>query len=231
MSPSSRHNAERNPLNLTVVITVAILCALSLTLFFIRRDRDESAAAAAREARLAAEEQAREASEATFSEQEYYNQMADEYISMLPSDKQLLARLVDSVNHHIVYYETGDRPSCYLFDLESLTTSVLFGGEKGFYCDTKLLIIGAIRQQIRVGDIVYFIAGNQAPETDETNAVVVFSMDLFTHELRLVDSGFDAIFSEHDKLTIGHSRLVYHSLFTGENHYEHTSVTYSLSAE
>ena len=222
------HKKTFKPLNLPVVIAVAVLCGLSLALFFIHQDKVEKAELAAVESRLEAERQAAEADENLVSEQEYYNQMADEYIAKLPADKQLLARLVDSVNHHLLYYETGDRPSCYIFDLESLTTSVLFGGENGFYCDTKLVIIGNIRQHMRVDDIVYFVAENRAPETDETNAVVVFSMDIFTHELRFLDSGFAARLDEPDQLIVGHSTFLYYNLFTGENVYDKTAVTYSL---
>lgn len=114
---------------------------------------------------------------------EYYNQTADWYLSILPEDKVVVARLIDSVNHYIIYFEKTEHPSCYCYDLESMTTSVIFGGESGFYIGTKLLIIGRILDWIREGDMVTFVAENRAPESTFSESIVVFSLNIYTHLL------------------------------------------------
>ncbi|MBP5190381.1 MAG: hypothetical protein J6031_05655 [Bacteroidales bacterium] len=211
-------------LNWPVVLTVAAMCALSMTLFFIRHERVVDVQPVVINDTITPEPQEE-------SDLDYYNQLADEYIAMLPADKQLIARIVDSVNHHLVYYEKTDHPSCYILDLESQTTAVLFSSENGFYCGTKLLIIGTIHQWLRVGDIVYFIADNQAPDVTPSDAVYVFSLTLSDHRLDYVDTGYDARFIGSDKLLIGYATLLYHSLFTGEDVYDYRTETVDLSFE
>lgn len=211
-------------LNIPVVLAVTLLCALSLLLFFYSRQhtahpvtidstlvRDSSQSASADEDELA-----------------YYTQQADEYIALLPADKRIVATLIDSVNHHLVYYEISSHPSCYCYDLESLTTQVLFGGENGFYCDTKLLIAGTIRSFRQSGDWVWFIADNRAPETDIPNAILVFALNLYTHQLHYFASGSDAAFDADGRLILQQATLLYHSLFTGENVYDFHNATYNL---
>ncbi len=215
-------------LNWPVIAAVALLGALSLVLFFAGRARQEAAREVALQAARADTAAARERAADVEGELEYFNQEADEYIASLPADKLLVARMVDSVNHHLVYFEASDCPSCYIFDLETLTTEVLFGGENGFYCDTKLLMVGTIRQWMRVGDTVYFIAANRAPEANEPVAVYVLSLDLPSRAVGYVDSGSDAEFLPPDRLRISHATLLYHSLFTGEDVYSHTTVTRQL---
>lgn len=63
----------------------------------------------------------------------YYEQVAEEFMALLPSDKRVIARLIDGSNHHIIYYETTDNPSCYCYDLETQNTSVLFSSDAGWY--------------------------------------------------------------------------------------------------
>lgn len=227
-----RHNSfNSGRVNWTVVGAVALLCAVSLTLFFVLHSRSDAARQEAQLRQQLEADAAEDRAAATAAEILYYEQEADEYIASLPADKQLLARVVDSANHYIVYFERSEHPSCYLLDLESHTTSVLFGGENGFYCDTKLLIVGTIHDWMQVGDIVYFVADNRAPEASEHNAVVVFSLNLSSHALRYVDTGFEATFIQPDQLRIGHATLLYYSLFTGENVYGETTVTRRLPDE
>ena len=210
-----------------MVLTVAALCGLSLTLFFIMRHRDPLAGASAN-SELADSVSAADESE-PWSETQYYNQVADEYLALLPSDKVVVARLIDSVNHHILYFEKSDHPSCYIYDLESLTTAVLFGGENGFYCGTKLLITGNIQQWMRKGSTLFFIADNRAPETDYPIAALVFSMDIFTHQLEYIDRGARAYFPDDSHITVIKAKLLYRSFFTAEDHYTEAPVTYELS--
>ena len=202
------------------------MCALSMALFFVIRARDAAGAEVA--VQMAPQDTLPTVQETQFSELEYYNQQADEYLSLLPSDKRVIATLVDSLNHHIVYYETSQRPSCYSYDLESLTTEVLFGGADGFYCDTKLLIIGTIHEWRQSGDWVWFIADNRAPEADVPNAIVVFALNLFTHQLHYFAHGSAAGFDTDGRLILQQATLLYHSLFTGENVYDYSNTLYDI---
>ena len=217
------HNNSRK-INIPVVLAVTVLCALSLVFFFSARrhagpvsEIDSTIVPDSSQAALAGDD-----------EQAYYLQQADEYLALLPADKRIVATLIDSVNHHIVYFETSSHPSCYCYDLESLTTEVLFGGENGFYCDTKLLIAGTIRHFRQSGDWVWFIADNRAPEADIPNAVLVFALNLYTHQLHFFASGADAAFDADGHLILQQATLLYHSLFTGENVYDFHNATYNL---
>lgn len=210
---------KKTKLNWPIVIAVTLLCGASLTLFFIQRERQTTVEQIVIDT---------VASEEPFAELDYYGQVADEFLATMPDDKRVIATLIDSVNHHILYFESTNQPSCYCYDLESLTTSVLFGGINGFYCDTKLLIIGTIRSWMLFGDEVYFIAENRAPETDVTSKVHLFSMNIYTHQLQYIDTGFDAAFRNDSTIVVGKASLIYHSLFTGEDVYDQTTVTYQL---
>lgn len=219
----------RNTLNWPVVIVVTALCAISMVLFFVQNTRKQKNDLRLQE--MQADTCVELADTLYQSEIEYFSQEADEYIATLPSDKQLVARLVDSVNHHLIYFETSNHPSCYILDLETYTTEVLFGGENGFYCDTKLLIVGTIRDWMRLGDMVYFIADNRAPEAAEPENVHVFALNIASRQLRYVDSGYDAVFRRPDQLYVGRATLLYHSLFTGEEIYDRTTETIVLLSE
>jgi len=228
MSPTSktqhRASSRRGAVDWPVVAAVALFCALSMLLFFVAHHRNQKFQAqivvTPPEMNVADSESV---DSAAVSDRLYYDQLADEYIATLPSDKQLVVRMVDDENHHLVYFETSNHPSCYILDLESQTTEVLFGGDNGFYCDTKLLIIGTIRQWMLCGDMVYFVADNRAPEASPPDAVHVFALSLADRQLRYVDSGFDAELRQPDQLYIGHATLLYHSLFTGEDVYQQST--------
>lgn len=220
---------KNNAVNWPVVLAVTALCAVSMTLFFIQNHSSHNSAH--NPVAPTADTEPSSSQDWLLSDLDYYNQVADEYIDDLPSDKTLIARLVDSTMHHIVYFETTNHPSCYIFDLESLTTDVLFGGEEGFYCDTKLLIVGTIHQWMRLNDLVYFIADNRAPETSLPNAVLVFALNLRNRQLSFIDNGSEAEFRQPDRLRISHATLLYHSLFTGEDVYDQTTVTVQLPEE
>lgn len=202
------------------MLVVALLCTASLVLFF---NHHRAVASVAIVDTVVAD-----TTGDVYSEQDYFNQMADEFEAVLPDDKVVLARLIDSVNHCVLYYETGYSPSCYSYDLESLTTSVVFGGENGFYSDTKLLMPGAVQQWRRVGDWVVFVTSNRAPETDITNAVIVFSLNVYNREILFIDKGSEALFSDSVTLTVNKSTLLYRQWFTGEDVYTTTTDTYKL---
>ena len=206
-------------LNLPVVLTVATLCGIAMVLFFIRHGREMSAAEV---------EVADTIVEEPFDEIAYYHQLADEYDMLIPSDKRVVARLIDSVNHQIVYFESGSRPSCYSYDLESQTTSVIFGGSNGFYVGTQLLMLGSIDSWQRVGNRIVFIAENNAPEAEYPSAYEVFSIDLYTHSMEFIDRGAAAYFPDSNHVTIVSAQLIYRKLFSDEPVYNETSYTRSL---
>ena len=206
-------------INWPIVIIVTILCGASLVLFFLWQERQSNVLQPVVDT---------VADEEPFVEQDYYSQLADEFLVTLPEDKRVIATLIDDTNHHILYYESSAQPSCYLYDLESLTTSVLFGGENGFYCDTKLLMIGTIRDWMRSGDWIVFVASNRAPEADYPASVIVFSLNVYTHGLRYIDTGSDAFFDEGKILTVKKAVPLFRSFFTGEEIYSETSVQYEL---
>ena len=162
-------------------------------------------------------------------ELQYYEELADEFETTLPTDKRVVARLIDSANHHIVYFETTTAPSCYCYDLETLTTSVLFGGEMGFYIDTKLLILGNITSWMRVGEWVAFIATNRAPETAFPNAVHVFKLNLFDHSLEYIATGASSYFTGDSQVVVNKAKLLYRSLFTEEDVYTTAPVVIELT--
>lgn len=161
---------------------------------------------------------------------EYYSQVAEDYIKYLPSDKVVIATLIDDTNHYIYYFEKSRTPSCYIYDLETLTTSVLFGGDNGIYCDTKLLIVGAIQDWTYSGTLAAFAAENRAPETDYTTATVVFTANLLTHELKYIDRGADATFPDPSHVVINMAEPMFGFLspILGEEGYRKTPISYVL---
>lgn len=210
------------PVNVPVVIIVAILCALSMTLFFLQRQhREEPVVDVADSAEQ----------EEPFDELAYYNQLAGEYLSALPMDKRVVATLIDSVNHCIVYYETSSHPSCYSYDLESLTTMVLFGGENGFYVGTKLLIVGSIQEWRRIGDRVVFVASNRAPGVEYPEKTLVFSMNLYSHQLAFLYCVAEAGFVDDTHLSVVTARFLFRNFLTREPVYNQTEKTLELSFE
>ena len=158
----------------------------------------------------------------------YYEQVAEEFMAMLPTDKKVIAKLVDSDNHHIIYYETTESPSCYCYDLETQNTSVLFGSEDGFHIGTKLMILGRIEDCRRVGERVVFIATNRAPEAGYADAVRVFELSLADHSLKYIATGADAYFASDTQLVVSQAKLLYRSLFTDEDVYTTAPTVYDL---
>lgn len=164
--------------NYKVIIPVVVMCTLSLAIFFVSHsDRRVEFVVANADVE----------DTDTYDETAYYIQQAEEFVTTLPSDKAVVASLVDKNNHHVIYYETTLHPSCYIYDLETMTTSVLFGGEEGFYIGTKLLILGSIRECNRMGDYAIFVATNNAPEAVDAGELHVFMMNLRDHSLKYVD--------------------------------------------
>ena len=207
------------PINWHVVLPTTLLCAVTMVLFFASRHRTPDAPVIAVVDTIEQED---------YSELEYYNQMADDYLATLPADREVIARLIDEENHYIYYFECTDHPSCYSYDLESLTTSVLFGGEAGFYSGTKLLIVGTITDGHRVGDRIYFVARNHAPEAAYANAIVVFSLHLFSRQTEYVTSAAGAYFSDSTHMVIQRAKVQYVSLFTDEPVYTTEPITIEL---
>ena len=173
-------------INIPIVAATALICGTALVVFGLQHSKLVAQESQQRLLDSIAEAQLAESRISTAEEQDYFNELADEYVRTMPDDKVLVARLVDDSSHYIYDYEKSNSPSCYIYDLESLNTSVLFGGENGFYCDTKLLIIGAIQDWQRNGDQLVFTAVNRAPETDSTRAFVVFTAGIYDHDLRFV---------------------------------------------
>ncbi len=218
-----------NRVNIPVVSVVAAVCGAALILFFLFYEKPQNGTVLNGSALTDAPEYPAGAPDSeSVSEVDYYNRIADEYLSTLPADKTVVARLVDDTNHRIYYIEKSNTPSCYVLDLDKQTTTVLFGGEQGFYCGTKLLIIGTIRSWKRVGSIIYFVADNRAPETDYSTATVVFFANLHTHELQYLDKGADAYFPDDNHLVLNRAILLYPGIFSGENIYSKVPVTYEL---
>lgn len=216
---------SRTRLNLRIVIPVALMSIASVALSFVPLIKAE------RQTVLSAELQPSEIqtnNASGFDEIAYYEQVAEEFMSMLPTDKRVIARLIDSVNHHIIYYETTESPSCYCYDLETQNTSVLFGSESGFYIDTKLLILDKIIDCRRVGDWAVFIATNRAPETTIDNAVHTFGLNLFDHSMRYIAVAAEAYFPNDTQLQVTRITWHYRSLFTNEDYYGTESTTYDL---
>lgn len=158
----------------------------------------------------------------------YFDRLAEEFISMLPSDKRIIAKLIDAQNHKVIYYETTECPSCYCFDLETQNTSVLFGSETGFYIGTKLLILGTITDCIRVGDWAVFIATNNAPEAGYEDAVHTFGVNLTDHTMKYISKGAGAYFPNDSQLVVSSVTWHYNSLFTNEDYYGTETTTYDL---
>ncbi len=214
---------SRSRINIPVVVTVALLSAAALTLFFLSRQRNMPAQPAPDSSLLQPVDTTPQTSEL-----DYYGQLADEFLATMPQDKIILLTLIDSVNHCILYTESTNQPSCYLYDLESLTTKVLFGGENGFYADTKLIIPGAIRQFKHHGNWIHFIADNRAPQTDYSNQTIVFSLNVESHQVQLIDTGAQATFPDDSTLNVTHATLLYHSIFSGDDVYDESTTTYRL---
>lgn len=173
----------------------------------------------------------------------YYDQVAEEFIAMMPSDKRIIAKLIDAQNHKVIYYETTENPSCYCYDLETQNTFVIFGSDagwdagissdgffepSGFYIDTKLLILGKIIDCRRVGDKAVFIATNKAPGVNYEKAVHTFELNLNDQSMRYIAFGASAYFNDNKQLVVNRAKLLYRSLFTNEDVYTTAPTVYEL---
>lgn len=201
-------------INIPIVLTVAAISSLSLVLFFVGRQKDIDVAPVVLPVATDSTDMIDDIS--------YYNQVADDFIATLPLDKRVIARLVDDTNHCVIYYESGFRPSCYLYDLESMTTSVIFGGGNGFYIDTRLLIVGSVSECRRVGEWAVFICTNDAPETNVMNAAMAFRLNVYTHEMVFVDEGAAIKFLSDTQLDVEEAHIDRVSFFTGETDFSYT---------
>lgn len=211
---------KKAPFNVSVVLVVTLLCSAALVLFFLAQSHDDSSVSVPTRPSLAASD--------VFDERAYYNEAADAFLKTLPEDKIPLLKLVDDTNHYLFYCEKGDAPSCYVYDLDRQTTTVLFAGENGFYCDTKLLIIGQIESWKHVGRLLFFVARNRAPEANFTNSAVAFYTDVYTRKLSFLDVGASAYFPDDTHMVVNKAVLLYPGFFSMEDIYSVTPVTYRL---
>lgn len=215
---------KEEPVNWFLVTAVALICGVSLTLFFVNRNRTAINADVAVDTSLA------DSSDLDlFNDCDYYEEVAAQFIANLPSDKELIAKLIDDKNHHIIYLERSSAPSCYIYDLETLTTAVLFSGQYGFYCGTKLLMTAEITDWKRLGNTVIFISGNRAPDANYSNAALVFTLELYTHDLEYVDFGSRAYFADSTRLVVFKTRELPSSLPFDNSTYEEFPITYQLT--
>ena len=195
-------------INIPIVLTVAALSSLSMVLFFVDRQKNVDVAPVVQPVETDSTDM--------IDEIDYYNQVADEFIATLPLDKRVIARLVDDLNHHVMYYESALRPSCYLYDLESMTTSVVFGGGNGFYIDTRLLIVGTVTECRRIGEWAVFICTNDAPEATLMNAAIAFRLNVYSHEMVYIGEGSSIKFISDEQLDVEEAYVEYVSFFAGE---------------
>lgn len=214
---------KEDSINWRVVGAVALLCCLSLALFFVQRGSTEDPMS------VADTVVADTGTMDNYSDRDYYAEVANDFSSKLPSDKEIVATLIDDSCHYVVYYEKNSAPSCYLYDLETLTTEVLFGGENGFYAATKLLILGEVKCWQRVGNEIFFVAGNRAPESDYPSAILVFSLHLMSHKLTYIDVGANAYFPDPAHLVVIKAQLLHRNFFSNEDTYRQYAKTFELA--
>lgn len=208
-------------INIPVVSAVATLCGVALLLFFAQRHQTANSQRPADTVVTV---------EPPIDEIAYYNQLAGEYLASLPLDKRVLLTRIDSTHHHILYFETGNRPSCYCYDLETLITTVLFGGDNGFYAGTKLLIIGPVSDWRLIEDRVVFIAPNNAPGAEKPEAFVSFEMDLQTYAVSFLCQAAEISFVDDSRMRILTAKKMLKNIFTGENIYSTNERSFDLAS-
>lgn len=160
---------------------------------------------------------------------EYYNTEASEYLKMLPSDKKILSLLINDSCHHIFYYERSKTPSCYVYDLESLTTSVLFGSEAGLQADDTMLYVGSIIDWRRIGDNFVFIARNRDEAASFGDAVIIFSVGMYDNSKHFLDYAARAQFTDDSQITATYVKMPEGDNASGEGEYSKYSVEMDLS--
>jgi len=208
---------RRKSVNIPVVLVVALLSTAAVVLFLLFRTPEPEPLP-----------QQLPEPEEPFDEVAYYNEEADGYIRTLPADKTVVARRIDSDNHRIYYIERSQFPSCYIYDLDTRTTSVLFGGPEGFDCDGHLVSVSAIHDWIQVGTRIFFVAQNGAFGGDYTTSTLVFGIETEGNFFSYVDFGSDAYFNDSTHVTVIKAKLQYRSFFTQEDIYSKVPVVYSL---
>jgi len=217
------HKANKNKkVNVPVVLTVTAICGTALLLFFLtwRPPVDLQPVATA--------DMAVADTAAPLSEREYYQQEAQEYLQMLPADKEPLLQLINDSCHCLLYCERGAFPSCYAYDLDLRTTEVVFGGSNGFYCDTKLLMLDSIVAWKHVDNLLVFVGSNCAPRHDFTNAAVAFYLNVHSRRMTVIDYGSSAYFASDSTLVVNKAKKVYPGLLGFSPIYSVTPSTWSL---
>lgn len=161
----------------------------------------------------------------------YYYMEADEFAKLLPADKVVLASRIDDTSHYVYYTETTTAPSCYVYDLDTRTTSVLFGGSKPFDCDGQMLKLKSLKDWRLVGDRLFFVFNSGADDVDYTSTVVAFCVDIPTERLFYINSGADAYFATDDRLIVIKAQLQHRSFlnFFGEDTYITAPIEYQLN--
>lgn len=194
--------------------------AVALVVFFVsRRDKTEHIPQAKEKVIVA---------EVFDDEEAYYNNEADHFLRTMPDDKSVVACRIDDKYHYVCYVEKTALPSCYLYDLETCTTSVLFSGSEGVDTEGgKLTIKTAKSWQTRENNVV-FIAENGNEEVDYTNQIIVFVADIENASFALVDYCADAYFTDEEHINVVKAQLKYRSFFTGKDVYTQYSQTYKI---
>jgi len=160
----------------------------------------------------------------------YYHMEADEFAQLLPADKVVLTSRIGDSAHCVYYTETTASPSCYVYDLDTRTTRVLFGGSKPFECEGWQLKLKSLKEWRLVGSRLFFVYNSDAPDVDYTTSVVAFGVDIDTDSLFFIDYGADAYFGNDDRLVVIKAQLQHRSFlnFFGEDTYITAPIEYEL---
>jgi len=160
----------------------------------------------------------------------YYHMEADEFAKLLPADKVVLTSRIDDSVHCVYYTETTPSPSCYIYDLDTRVTRVLFGGSKPFECEGWQLKLKSLKEWRLVGSRLFFVFVSDAPDVDYTTSAVAFGVDTYTDSLFFIDYGADAYFGSDDRLVVIKAQLQHRSFLNlfGEDTYITAPIEYEL---
>lgn len=157
----------------------------------------------------------------------YYLDEAEFFIASLPSDKEVVLRRIDSVNHRLYYIEKTRFPSCYCYDLDRRETSVVFSGEEGFSAQGNPYLIKEISDWRAEGNDVIFTAKNGARNREFANDALAFYLTSDNNMLHFVDFGSDTYFgSEERTLVVVKARYLRKKFFSNDDLYELRRIIY-----
>ncbi len=185
--------SRKSRIHRPAIVIVATLCLIVLTVFFVSRSRQSDPLPAVVCDSLPDD---------SLDDFVYYQMEADEFARMLPADKVVLTRRIDDSAHCVYYTEKSTAPSCYVYDLDTRKTRVLFGGSKSFDCEGRMLKLKTLKAWCSVENRLYFVFASDAPDAGYDNAVVVFGVDIQTDRLYFIDYGTDARFDGNDRVVV-----------------------------